>query len=142
MAKDLHIILQSPEQVLLDTVATMVRVATEDGEVEIMSGHAALVSTISYTTIEVHHGQDQEEVYEARHGILFVDDVLNEVRIMAFDCHKVGDVHMGSIVEYQQLMLKKMEAGDLSPMQVKFAQGQHQSIEKMVEVSQKSKKRP
>gem|GEM_PF-5808180 len=119
---------------VLDQEVDVVRLATMNGLLEIYPQHADLVGNIDFSHVWAERGQHIDH-YLVRHGMLSVDSVANQARIMVFDCRKKDSVDLQTLREYFDMLSALLKAGTHSKMQAHFLKGEITSMEKLMSVT-------
>ncbi len=124
---------RTPDRVLFDGPADLVRLSTEEGEVEVHPNHADLQGVVGFSRVVVKH-DGHEEDFVVRHGMLFVDGEANSVRVSAFDGELVAEMDVGSARSVLETIRARLAEGkDLSDLAIRFLEDQRLSMEKHIE---------
>ncbi len=128
-----HLTIQTPDRTLFAGEADRVRLSTEDGELEVFPQHADLQGAVGFSKVFVVHGTHEED-FTVRHGMLFVDQAANAVRLAAFDGHKTDEMDLATAEQYLALVRARLDAGEpLSDLGIRFLQDQKVALEKHLE---------
>ncbi len=126
--------LRTPVTELYNAPVDLVHLATDEGEMEVLPGHASTVGTIQFSKIVV-TSLNHTDSFLVRQGILTVDENGTVVRILATDAHKQSDMRLRSLEEYRTFILDRLKEPErLSKYQMRFLSDQQASIEKSIEV--------
>jgi F0F1-type ATP synthase epsilon subunit len=140
MQKTFHLKIQTPEKTIFEDNVTSILIDTEGGQVELLPEHTNFISTIGFGILKVKKEDHTDHVFMARHGSIFFDNILNECRVLVFDCEKKEEVRHESISEYMKFVMEKLEnKEELNTFQLKYLTNQKDSLDRMLEVITKQK---
>lgn len=127
----------TPAENCFSGLCVSVRLQTDDGEIEILPGHTNLVSSITHALTRVTLEDGSEKLFAMRLGLVFVNNLTEEVTINVFECDFIENIEHESLLEYHKDILEQLQKGDLTPMQVRFLENQSESLAEMVEIHSK-----
>jgi F-type H+-transporting ATPase subunit epsilon len=116
--------------------ADALHLATEEGEMDILPGHAALIGLIDFSVLKVKNGQHNEEFY-LRGGTVSVEDG-ETVKILAQDVQSKVNFDLKSLKDYMEFVISRLsKPEELSKYQMKFLEEQKDALEKNFTVIEK-----
>lgn len=132
--------IHTPKGSAFEGEAESLTIQTDDGQIQIFSGHLALASTLTFSRTEVVTGQIRRE-FLLRQGLVSVKDGGSMVSVLALDAESVETAQVETLEEYLAFISEKMKNKEsLSGFQVRYLEDQLESVKKMVEVVRVLKK--
>jgi F0F1-type ATP synthase epsilon subunit len=127
------LILKTPWVSLSEGEIDAAKLSTLTGELEILPEHTSLIGIIDFSKLQVRDGDTVHEYY-VRSGALQVANGGKEVRILAQDIGKEGEMHMASLEEYLAFITEKLSERDLSDYQIRFLESERLGLEKQLSI--------
>jgi F0F1-type ATP synthase epsilon subunit len=125
--------IRTPEQEICACEADSVSFAGDGGELQVFANHASLTASISFTPVNVKHG-NKEEQYLVRNGVFLFDNEKNLAMMLALSCTLKSEINMQTMQEYAKFIEEKLKEGkDLSDLQITFLKGEKLSIAQEIE---------
>lgn len=111
MAETLRVRLVTPERILVDQAVEAVEVPAKTGYIEVLRGHAPLLSEVGAGEVRLHGGDGGDQRYSVARG--FVEVLPDRVTILAEYAQKPEEIDAGAAqAELQQGQKLWSEAGD------------------------------
>ncbi len=125
------LIIKTPEREVFQGEVTAVSLDTEDGRVQVLTGHADFMTTLQFSQVRVDM-DNGSMTYAARSGIFSFDHAHGTAQLLALYCEEESEVNYQSAAEYLQFLATELAQGDLSDYQVKYLKGEKLAVEKQV----------
>jgi len=100
MADELKVRLVTPDRILVDKTADAVEVPAKTGYIEVLYGHAPLLSEIGAGEVRLHGGESGDERYSVARG--FVEVLPDRVTILAETAQKPEEIDTGAAEQQLQ----------------------------------------
>jgi F-type H+-transporting ATPase subunit epsilon len=111
MAETLRVRLVTPERILVDQAVEAVEVPAKTGYIEVLRGHAPLLSEVGAGEVRLHGGEGGDQRYSVARG--FVEVLPDRVTILAEYAQKPEEIDPGAAqAELRQGQKLWNEAGD------------------------------
>lgn len=123
--------LRTPTAELFRGEAHAVRLKTDLGDIEILPDHATLIATILYSKVYIRH-ESTEETFIVRQGSVSVNEQ-GEVRILAHDAHKDGELSVENMKDYLDYVVQKLDTGELNEYQKQFLEKRRAALEEEID---------
>lgn len=123
--------IKTPEREVFQGEVSAVSLDTEDGRVQVLTGHADFMTTLLFSQVRV----DQENhsvTFAARSGIFSFDHARGAAELLCLYCEEESEVNMQSAADYLEFLRTELAQGDLSSYQVLYLQGEKLAVEKQV----------
>ncbi|MFZ2682318.1 MAG: F0F1 ATP synthase subunit epsilon [Patescibacteria group bacterium] len=125
----LRVRIQTPDEEHFDEQASVVTLKTNDGMIQVMPGHVALVGSITASLVVIDTGSHQAK-YFVRNGMVTVEPGGMQVLISVFSCTKDSEVDLATLKEYRDKVAAILKSGEgLSKLQVTFLTNEHIALE-------------
>jgi F0F1-type ATP synthase epsilon subunit len=134
MKNKFKLTIETPEGNLLqDLNVESISFRSEDGDIQVFSLHASLMTTIKYSRIKVSVDSGTAETFFCRSAIFNFNNSNNEAKIVAEYCKPVKEVTKESVEDYLKYLNDLLEAGkDLSQVQLVYLKDEKFAVQKML----------
>jgi F0F1-type ATP synthase epsilon subunit len=113
--------------------ADMLRLSTEQGDMEMFSGHAPLAGTVLFSNVRVTRGDHREDFW-ARNGVVLMDPASNVAQVLVQRCERRDEIDYKSAKEYLDFILARLDRPDeLNKYQVQFLEEEKLAVATTVE---------
>lgn len=130
--KTFKLSIRTPEGNVFEGEATSIRLRAENGQMQVFSNHASLLSTIVFSRIVVDTPQG-EEVYLGRRGIFSFDNANNSATLLTLYCEAEGKVDLTNAEDYLKFIEEQMAKGEkLSEFQLTYLEGEKLAITQQI----------
>lgn len=123
--------IKTPDREVFQGEVSAVSLDTEEGRVQVLTGHADFMTTLQYSVVRVDM-EDRSVTFAARSGIFSFDHARGTAELLCLYCEEESEVNMQSASEYLEFLRTELAKGDLSSYQVLYLQGEKLAVEKQV----------
>lgn len=126
--------IETPEGNLLDTTEVeSISFRSEDGDIQVFSLHASLMTTIKYSRVRVVIDSNTTETYFCRSAIFNFNNANNQGKLVAEYCKHEKEVTKESVEDYLKYINQLLEEGkDLSQVQLVYLKDEQFAVQKML----------
>lgn len=133
MKKTFKITIRTPEAEIVTREVESVYLATETGDMMILSDHAAFSGVVTYSPVILRDSGHKEE-YLAYRGVIFFSNTQNEAHLLCQRCDLKDKVDYGGLQDYLKKVQELIEKGeDMSDYHIQFLEGEKLALVQQIE---------